>query len=232
MRCPLLIIAFLGLVVCRSVVSTTPLLAQEPAQLTVAAAEPPQEVAEPIRKALNKDAVSLADGESTFFQFWFRQELPLAQPPAGDTLGLETLQEGTVIGVLKVSSERYDFRDEEIPTGTYILRFGIQPEDGNHLGVAPTRTFALLIPAKDDTKLDPVPHEELMKAAAVINAASHPSSLNLQPLEQADGAFPRLEERNGGEHKVLLLQFPGRIGTSGDVTKLNVALVYEGTGQL
>jgi hypothetical protein len=137
-----------------------------------------------------------------------------------------------VLGVLKVSSERYDFRDEEIPIGVYILRFGIQPEDGNHLGVAPTRTFALLIPAKDDTQLDPVAHEELMKAAAVINAASHPSSLNLQPMEQADGAFPRLEERNDGQHKVLLLEFPARLSTSSEVTKLNVALVYEGTGQI
>jgi hypothetical protein len=176
--------------------------------------------------------VGLEDGNSTFFQFWFRKELPLAQPPAGGTLALDTLEEGTLLGVLKVNSERYDFRDEEIPAGIYVLRFGIQPEDGNHLGVAPTRTFAVMVPAKDDTQLEPVAHEELMKRAAVINAASHPSNLNLQPVEQADGAFPRLEERNDGAHKVLLLQFPARVGNSGDVTKLNVALVYEGTGQL
>ena len=120
------------------------LLAQEPVRLTVAAADPPEEVAEPIRKVLNNQAASLANDESTFFQFWFHKELPLAQPPAGETLAIDTLQEGTVLGVLKVGSERYDFRDEEIPKGIYILRFGIQPEDGNHLGVAPTRTFALL----------------------------------------------------------------------------------------
>jgi hypothetical protein len=212
--------------------STASLQAQEPVRLTVAAAEPPEEVAEPIRKVLNKEAVSLANGESTFFQFWFRQELPLAQAPAGGTLALDTLQEGTVLGVLKVTAERYDFRDEEIPIGVYILRFGIQPEDGNHLGVAPTRTFALLIPAKDDTQLEPVAHDELMEAAAVINAAGHPSSLNLQPVEQANGEFPRLEELNDGQHKVLLLQFPARVDASGDATKLNVALVYEGTGQI
>jgi hypothetical protein len=233
MRCPPAIVACL-VILSNSLVTTNAqlLVAQEPVQLTVAAADPPEEVAEPIRKVLNIEAVSLADGDSPFFQFWFRKELPLAEQPAGGTLALGTLQEGTVLGVLKVGSERYDFRDEEIPTGIYILRCGIQPEDGNHLGVAPTRTFALLIPVKDDTQLDPVAHEELMKAAAVINAASHPSSLNLQPVEQADGAFPRLEERNDGQHKVLLLQFPARVGTSGDSTKLKVALVYEGTGQL
>jgi hypothetical protein len=212
--------------------STTALAAQESARLTVAAADPPQEVAEPIREILNNEAVSLANGESVFFQFWFRKEFPLAQPPAGGSLALDTLEEGTVLGILKVHSERYDFRDEEIPPGVYIVRFGIQPEDGNHLGVAPTRTFALLIPAQNDKQLDPVPHEELMKVAAVINAASHPSSLNLQPVEQVDGEFPRLEERNDGQHKVLLLQLPARLGTSGEVTKLCVALVYEGTGHI
>jgi hypothetical protein len=211
---------------------TMPLAAQEAVRVTVAAAEPPEEVAEPIRKVLNHQAVSLADGESTFFQFWFRNELPLAQSPSGGTLALGTLQEGTVLGVLKVISERYDFRDEEIPAGVYVLRFGIQPEDGNHLGVAPTRTFALLIPSQGDTQVDPVEHDALMEAAAVINAAGHPSSLNLQPIEQADGAFPRVDEHNDGQHKVLLLQLPARLSTGGDATKLNVALVYEGTGQL
>jgi hypothetical protein len=230
MRCVLRNVVYFGLVFCCLAVLTTQLLAEEP--LTVAEAAPPDEVAEPIRAVLNNQAVSLADDQSAFFQFWFRKELPLAEQPTGGTLALGTIQEGTVLGVLKVNSERYDFRDEEIPAGIYILRFGIQPEDGNHLGVAPTRTFALLIPANDDTKLDPVPHEELMKAAAVINAASHPSSLNLQPVEQVDGALPRLEERNDGQHKVVLVQFDARVVTSGDITKLNVALVYEGTGQL
>jgi hypothetical protein len=232
MRCPLPIVACLGILSLIWAAWTTPLVAQDAVRLTVAAADPPEEVAEPIRKVLSKEAVSLAGGESTFFQFWFRKELPLAQSPDGGTLALDTLQEGIVLGVLKVNAERYDFRDEEIPPGIYILRFGIQPEDGNHLGVAPTRTFALLIPAKEDTQLDPVAHEELMKNAAVINAASHPSSLNLQPIEQADGEFPRLDERNNGEHKVLLLQLPARLSPSSDMTKLNVALVYEGTGQI
>jgi hypothetical protein len=232
MRCPIQIVACLGVLSCSLVAPTTAVVAQEPVRLTVAAADPPEVVAEPIRKVLNREGVSLADGASPFFQFWFRTELPLAQSPDGGTLGLDTLQEGTVLGVLKVSSERYDFRDEEIPPGIYILRFGIQPEDGNHLGVAPTRTFAVLIPAQHDTQLEPVAHEELMKAAAVINAANHPSSLNLQPIEQADGEFPRLDELNNGEHKVLLLQLPARLGTSGDATTLNVALVYEGTGQI
>ena len=231
LRRPNSIAVCLGIALSGWLVPSVRLLADEPV-LAIVAADPPEQVAEPIRKALKSEAVSLANGKSPFFQFWLRKELPLEEKPSGGVLALDTIQEGIVLGVLKVNSERYDFRDEEIPIGVYVLRFGIQPEDGNHLGVAPTRTFALLSSANDDTKLDPVAHTDLMKAAAAVNAAMHPSNLNLQPVEQVDGKFPRLDERNDGQHKVVLLQFPARVSKSGDVTTVNVALVYDGTGQL
>ena len=119
------------------VIPSAPLFADEAAQLTVAAADPPVEVAEPIRTALDGKVFRLSSGDAPFFEFWFRKELPLAKQSAGGTLELDTVQEGTVLGILKVDAQRYDFRNEEIPHGVYILRLGIQPEDGNHLGVAP-----------------------------------------------------------------------------------------------
>jgi hypothetical protein len=213
-------------------VPSAPLLADEATQLAVAAADPPAEVAEPIRTALDGKVLRLSIGDALFFEFWFRKELPLANQSAGGTLELGTIQEGTVLGVVKVDTQRYDFRNEEIPRGVYIVRLGIQPEDGNHLGVAPTRTFALLIPADRDTKLGPLAHDDLMKAAAGINAAKHPSNLNLQPVESINGEFPRLDERNDGQHKVLLLQLPASVGDSSDKTTLTFALVYEGIGQI
>jgi len=202
------------------------------AKIAVSTAKPPAEVAEPIRAALDGKVVRIATAEKPIFEFWFRSELPFAEKPADGTIGLTTMSEGAVLGVVRVGEDQYDFRNEEIPKGVYILRLGIQPEDGNHLGVAPTRTFAMLLPAKQDTKLEPVAHEELMKAAAKINAAKHPSNLNIQPVEKTEGEFPRLEERNGGEHKVLLLKIPGRVGKSADKSTLTFALVYDGQGQL
>jgi hypothetical protein len=212
--------------------SSSTLLADEPATLSIATAKAPDEVAEPIRAALDDKVLRLSSGDKPFFEFWFRKQLPLAKQPADGTLGLETIAEGTVLGVLRVNEERRDFRDEELPKGVYIVRLGIQPEDGNHQGVAPTRTFALLILAKTDTKLDPLPHKELLKAAATINAAHHPSNLNLQPVEKLDGQFPRLEERNDGKHQVVLLKLPAHVGETGPATTLTFALVYAGTGQI
>jgi hypothetical protein len=211
--------------------SSTPLAAADAAKLTVAADKPPDEVAEPIRAALDGKVLRLASDDKPFFEFWLRKELPLAQKPEGGQLDIATIPEGTILGVLKVSAQRRDFRNEEIPPGVYTLRFGVQPEDGNHLGVAPTRTFALLIPAKSDTKLDPIAHSDLMKSAAKINAVKHPSNLNLQSAEDQTGVFPRLAELNDGQHKAILLQFPAHLEGSGEKTTLTFALVYEGHGQ-
>lgn len=202
------------------------------AKLAVTQAQPPKEIAEPIRAVLDSQVVRITTDDKASFDFWFRKELPLAEKPAGGTLAMGTVKEGTVLGVVRVAGEHYDFRNEEIPPGLYVMRLGIQPEDGNHLGVAPTRTFAVLIPAKLDKKLDPIPHDALMKEAAKVNAVMHPSSLNLQPVEKAEGEFPRLEERSGGEHKVVLLKFPAALGDSKEKTTLTFALVYYGQGTI
>jgi hypothetical protein len=230
MRLPTLIAV--ALAPCGLLWASAPVSAVDAAKLTVATNKPPDEVAEPIRAALDGKVLRVtSESDKPFFEFWFRKELPLAQKPEGGQLDIGTIPEGTILGVLKVNAQRRDFRNEEIPPGVYTLRYGIQPEDGNHLGVAPTRTFALLIPANSDTKLDPIDHKDLMKAAAKINAVKHPSNLNLQSVEDQTGQFPRLAEINDGQHKAILLQFPAHLESSGEKTTLTFALVYEGTGQ-
>jgi hypothetical protein len=204
--------------------------AAEAATMKVADGKPPEEVSEAIRAALDEKSLTLSTGTQPFFEFWFRKQLPLAKAPAGGTLAIDTIPEGSVLGVVRVTGQRRDFRDEDIPPGVYIVRIGIQPEDGNHQGVAPTRTFALLIPAKTDTKLEPLTHKDVLKAASNTNAAKHPSNLNLQPVEDTNGNFPRLEERNDGNHKCVLLKLPAMLGDSGEKTTLTFALVYDGTG--
>jgi hypothetical protein len=231
MKCITSIALLVAFSVCSSVCVPVALLAADAATLDVVDAKPPDGVSEPIRAALDGKVLRLSMGGKPFYEFWFRKALPLAEKPANGTLGLATMQEGTVLGVVRVSAEQFDFRSEEIPPGVYVMRFGLQPEDGNHLGVAPTRTFALLVPIKQDTKLEPIGHKELMKAAATINAAKHPSNLNLQPTEKLDGKFPRLEELSGGEHKVVVVKFPARVGESQEQVTLIFAIVYDGAGQ-
>ncbi len=200
-------------------------------ELTVSEAPPPQELAETIRSALQPTVIRLAEEGKPLFEFWFRKEVPLAEKPPLDAFALEAVSEATVLGAVKVHTEQYDFKDEEIPAGLYVLRFGIQPEDGDHLGTSPTRAFVLLIPAKQDPRLDlHFDHEQLMKASSTVNAAKHPSGLNLQPVTQPGSGFPRLAAHNGGEHKVVYLRLPARVKGQKEPLALVFALVYEGIG--
>jgi hypothetical protein len=206
--------------------------AGEPAKLAVTQQAPPAEVAEEIRSVLRSAVVRIAQGDQPLVEFWFRQEIPLAKKPTGDAFAITAVKEGTLLGAIKVHEERYDFKDEEIPPGVYTLRLGLQPVDGDHLGTSPTETFALLIPAEDDRKLQAFRgHDELVKASSTINAAEHPSNLNLQPVAESGDDFPRLGSQHEGRHKVVCLRLPAKVEGETDLLMVSFALVYEGKGE-
>ena len=57
----------------------------------------------------------------------------------------------TFFGVIVFAKNTRDCRGNVIPAGAYNLRYELQPNDGAHLGVAPTPDFLLLVPAAADT---------------------------------------------------------------------------------
>lgn len=207
--------------------------AAEPVQLTVAEASPPGEFSEAIRAVLPPQVARLSHGGKPFYEFWFRKDIPLAEEPQAEGLTLTTLKEGTLLGALKVHTKRYDFKDLEIPPGAYVMRFAVQPENGNHLGVAPTRAFALLVPAQEDREVEALMHHDaVVKASSKINQGEHPSALNLQRVKQANGRFPGLAVHEDGKFKVLNFRLAGRLKDHPAPIPLAVALVYEGKGRI
>ena len=59
-----------------------------------------------------------------------------------------------MLGAVSVGNGLRDYKDNEIAAGVYTMRFGLQPQDGDHLGSAEYPYFVVLIPAKNDTQLD------------------------------------------------------------------------------
>jgi hypothetical protein len=174
----------------------------------------------------------LLEDDKVFYEFWFSKEVPLTAPPEPDAFCLTAVKEGTLLGALKVHDERYDFKDEEIPPGVYTMRLGLQPEDGDHLGTSPTRTFALLVPAKDDRAVDSLAdHDELSEASSVVNAAEHPSNLNLQPVKNDGKEFPKLASLPGDEWEVVCIRLRGKLKDKDKTVPLTFALVFEGVGE-
>jgi hypothetical protein len=195
-------------------------------QVKVEDKEPPKEVGEDVRKELQLKAIELLAGGNASYQFWFRKEIPLKAKPESDSKSLQAVDEVTLLGVAVVGVGHRDYKDNEIAPGTYTVRFGLQPQDGDHLGTSEYPYFAVLIPAKADPELNGIKtYKAMVKASGKSTATGHPVVLSLRPATEG-GALPKLTEP-AAEHKAVRLSVPGKQAGS-TTTGLVFELVYEG----
>lgn len=191
----------------------------------------PAELSKDIAGKLAPKAYQLSDGDGLFFEFWFVSELPMKAKAVASKEALDNIEEITLLGAAVVhQEERFDFRDDPIDPGLFTVRLALQPQDGNHMGTAPFDTFALLLPHDKDAEVRQYPdHETLVDLASEETVAEHPPVLSLQPLDSAEGEFPRLAE-GGDEWHFLCLKLPAKAGD--DTFDVVMQLVFEGTGEL
>src|SRR5713101_4205032 len=202
------------------------------ADLSVKAAdkETTNKISESIRKTLQPKAVQVVEGATPRFEFWFSAEVPLKSKPASTDKALDALRETTLLGAAAVGSGQRDYKDNEIAAGVYTLRFGLQPQDGDHLGTAEYQYFAVLIPARSDTALDGLTTFKAMaKASGKETASGHPMVLSLRPVS-ADGAgLPKLNEPAAG-HKSVRVNLVAKAGE--EKTAIMFELVCQGHGHI
>ena len=138
----------------------------------------PKEVSETIRSALEPKAIRVMAPEGKpYVDVWLRKTLPSVKPKEDLGVTFTGLEEGTLLGVVRFNTKGSDFKGNEFPAGVYTMRYGVQPRDGDHLGVSETRDFVLLSPLKADTKLEPVPHKELVNLSVQVSGIKHPTVL-------------------------------------------------------
>jgi hypothetical protein len=178
-------------------------------KLKTADAPPPKDLNPSIQQLLQPKAVQLLDGDQPLFQFWLVKELPGTK--------LDALKPATLLGAVAVSKSQRDYRDDELPAGVYTMRFAPQPQDGNHLGSSDFVTFAVLTPAKTDTKPDGITdYKSLVKASSKETSSDHPVILSLRPTK---GDAVELVEP-APEHKSVRVK----------VGSISFEIVYEGKG--
>lgn len=179
-------------------------------KLKTADASLPTELDPSIQKLLQPRVVQLMEGDQAVFQFWLVKELPAAK-------ALDALKPATLLGAVTVSKPQRDYRDDDLPAGVYTMRFALQPQDGNHLGSADFVTFAVLTPAKIDTKPEGITdYKSLVKASSKETSTDHPVILSLRPTK---GEAVELVEP-APEHKSVRV----KIGS------VAFEIVYEGKG--
>ncbi len=168
-------------------------------------------VAEAVRGALEAKGLRIVDGKGkTVCDVWFRREIPTTKDEVpGASFG--QIPEGAFIGVINFPANVSDFRGQGIKAGWYTLRYVLILQDGNHLGVSPSRDFFLLCPAADDK--DPTTQmkmEEMLKLSRAAAGAGHPSPWSLMAAS-SDKDLPKIV-KNEHEHVILEVKLMTRSG--------------------
>jgi len=208
-------------------------LFSEELRLNVEEKEAPKSVSDEIRASLSNRTVQLLDGEKPVFEFWFRKTLPLEKKPESSPQALKSIKVATLIGVVKVHESKRDYRDDDLYDGVHTMRFGIIPEDGNHLGASQYPYFVLLTSCKIDLKLGGFKSvKELIKASSEDTASEHPMVMSLWPVSLPLGDLPALKEPAAPDHKSVRIKLPGLVEGLGDAIDVVIDIVYEGMGDV
>lgn len=117
---------------------------------------------------------------SPYMDLWFRADLPTveAKSPVERVL-YNWLKPGGLIGVVRIHQVAVDFRAQKVQPGLYTLRYGVQPDDGDHEDKTELRNFLLLCPAAEDVSSALLDHKALTRLSATLNGKKHPAVLYL-----------------------------------------------------
>lgn len=165
----------------------------ETLKVAIVTEKPPAEVPADIAAALSPSTVSVARDDAPLAQLWWRETVPVRADESGE-LGVAYTQfeEGTLLGVVRLAETWADFKGTPVRPGVYALRYGLQLQDGNHMGASEYRDFLLLIPMAEAKPLDAkLTTLDLIPLSRKASGTPHPSVLALVPCDNAAGSLVR-----------------------------------------
>jgi len=148
-------------------------------------------------------AAKVTMGASTL-DIWLVQNLERT----ADGPGWSNVDSGTLVGAVRVSGEFKEIRGKAVKPGVYTLRYGLQPQNGDHLGISAFRDFLLLSPAAIDKDPKVLGFDGAVALSKEVIGTAHPASLSLDPPENAPGAVLSAYKNEHG-HDGVVLQIGG-----------------------
>jgi hypothetical protein len=142
-------------------------------------------VPESVRQVLDAKGYRIRLDDSTIAaEIWFRKDLPAQPKKETPDVIYDRIAESTLVGALHFPQATTDYRGQAVPAGFYTLRYELIPNDGNHLGVAPSRDFLLMVPASADPGPDKIlKFLELVALSRQASRSKHPAPLSMAPAE-------------------------------------------------
>jgi hypothetical protein len=155
----------------------------------------------------------LNDHGGTLLEVWLRNSVPTSSSAGGSSdLLYGALSEGVSLGVLRFPSQGTDFRGQSIKAGLYTLRYALIPQDGNHMGVNPTRDVFVLAPVAADTDFTTdLRFDDLVRLGRQSSGTPHPGILVGAPVN--GDAMPAVVKDDQGHWNLQVKAH----GSSGDL---------------
>ncbi|MBX3441821.1 MAG: hypothetical protein KF774_05400 [Planctomyces sp.] len=150
--------------------------------------EAAQGVSPEIAALLADKAVRVSEGGTPVCDLWLVKSATAAADFKPTLAVKYPFKSGQLLGALTVpSGARFtDFRGQELAPGTYTLRYGRQPQDGNHLGTSDVEDFLVALPAKDDKTAATISDVKvLFRKSGEAAGSNHPAIFSLLPADES-----------------------------------------------
>jgi hypothetical protein len=159
--------------------------------------KPPSDLSAGVASRLSP-AARIVTGPATL-EVWLVDKLESTGGP-----GWSGVDSGTLVGGVRVSGEFKEIRGKAVKPGVYTLRFGLQPQNGDHLGISTYREYLLLSPAAIDKDPKVLGFDGVVALSKEVIGTAHPASLSLDPPEDAPGAVLSSFKNEHGHDGVVL----------------------------
>lgn len=159
----------------------------------------------PLRDVLDPQGTRVVNDQgTTLVEVWLRKAVPTNPNPSGSSdILFGALGEGTFLGVVHFLGPAADFRGQALKPGFYTVRYGLIPQDGNHMGVNPYRDVVLLAPVAADTELDKaLKFDDLVKLGRLASGTPHPGFL--VGAQVSGDSFPSVVKDDQGHWNLQL----------------------------
>ena len=158
--------------------------------------KPPADLAPAIAALVQPNGAKVVVGDATLDIWW-------VQSIGGDGPGWSGVESGTLVGAVRVAGPFKEIRGKVVAPGVYTLRYGQQPQNGDHLGISPYRDFLLLSPAAVDKDSKVLGFDGVVALSKQVIGTSHPASLSIDPPEDAPGAVLSAYNNDSGHDGVV-----------------------------
>ena len=181
---------------------------------------PPEGVSDEIRAVVVTEGVRATLGSGVNLDFWLRAGQPAGANP-NPAATFPDLSVGTLVGVVRIDGPWSDYKGNPIEPNVFTMRYGIRPEDGNHMGVSVHLDFVLLVPVAEDTTVDVEwGQDDLNIMSFAATGVGHPAVMSLAPNWEGITEPAIFQDDAGG----WALGYPWADG-------LTVGFVVEGQGE-